>query len=284
MTKNVLAIAMLMVFLLASCNEASKNEKTAPTTETTEKATDEIVTSTATDKTGRVLEMSFNNTNNTATLTFNGETIELAGQSPGSGIWYKNDRYELTGKGDDIELKKDGEIVFTNGDDIVTSTAQSKTGQTLEMAFNNSTDIATIVFNGQTIELKGQKPASGIWYKNDRYELRGKGNDIELTDNGKTVFKSQDENTLAKPWWVGKTFGNNRAVGANPEEGGPDFLKINQDQTADFKVGDIVNQMTWVASKTNITFSNKMTARKVVFKIGNSYLEDEFGQKWTANK
>jgi hypothetical protein len=29
--------------------------------------------------------------------------------------------------------------------------------------------------------------ASGIWYKNDSYKLRVKGNEIELTKDGKTI-------------------------------------------------------------------------------------------------
>lgn len=40
--------------------------------------------------------------------------IELQGQTPGSGIWYKNDQYELRGKGEEVKLTKDGEVVFEN--------------------------------------------------------------------------------------------------------------------------------------------------------------------------
>ena len=39
------------------------------------------------------------------------------------------------------------------------------------------------------LNYRDKKPASGIWYKNDHYELRGKGEEIELTKDGKTVFK-----------------------------------------------------------------------------------------------
>lgn len=59
------------------------------------------------------------------------------------------------------------------------------------MTFNNTTNTAKIYLNGgEQIELIGQKPASGIWYKNDQYELRGKGEEVELTKDGKTVFKN----------------------------------------------------------------------------------------------
>mgnify|MGYP000886443310 FL=1 len=59
------------------------------------------------------------------------------------------------------------------------------------MTFNNTTNEAKIYLNGgEQIELVGQKPASGIWFKNDHYELRGKGESVELTKDGKTVFKN----------------------------------------------------------------------------------------------
>ncbi|PWN60600.1 MliC family protein [Chryseobacterium oncorhynchi] len=83
----------------------------------------------------------------------------------------------------------DSAAVSGNKDEIVKSTSKDNSGKTLEMTFNNTKNTATVVFNKETIELQGQKPASGIWYKNDHYELRGKGEEIELTKDGKTVFK-----------------------------------------------------------------------------------------------
>ncbi|GEJ46359.1 MliC family protein [Chryseobacterium sp. ON_d1] len=83
----------------------------------------------------------------------------------------------------------DSAVVAGNQDEIVKSTSKDSHGKTLEMTFNNTKNTATVVFNNETIELQGQKPASGIWYKNDHYELRGKGEEIELTKDGKTVFK-----------------------------------------------------------------------------------------------
>lgn len=77
----------------------------------------------------------------------------------------------------------------TSKDDIVKSTLKNSKGEILDMTFNNTKDIATVVFNGETVELKGQRPASGIWYKNDHYELRGKGEEVELSKDGKVVFK-----------------------------------------------------------------------------------------------
>lgn len=74
-------------------------------------------------------------------------------------------------------------------DDIITCSATDKKGRTLEMSFNNTKGIVTLTFNKKTIELVGQKPASGIWYKNEKYELRGKGRDVRLTKNGRVIFE-----------------------------------------------------------------------------------------------
>ena len=114
MKTKILGVAILSSLFFASCKETSKQENEVVTTETSEKNTDEIVTSSATDKDGKTLEISFNNTKNTATLDFNEEIIELNGEKAASGIHYKNDHYELTGKGENVELKKDGKTVFKN--------------------------------------------------------------------------------------------------------------------------------------------------------------------------
>ena len=133
----------------------------------------------------------FNNTKATATLNFKGEIIELAQERAASGIWYKNDNYELRGKGNDIELKKDGKVVFKHEDDIVSTVLQDKEGNTLNMTFNNTDATVKVYLNGgQQIDLVAEKAASGIWYKNDLYELRGKGEHLELTKEGKTIFKN----------------------------------------------------------------------------------------------
>lgn len=192
MTKYFLTIALLTTLFLSSCKETPNQDSTeTAATETFENSSDDIVNISSTDKDGKKLEMSFNNTKGTVTLNFNGDTIELAGKKAASGIWYKNENYELRGKGNDLELKKDGNLVFTHEDNIVRTSLKNSEGQTLDMTFNNSTNRAKIYLNGgEQIELVGQKPASGIWYKNDHYELRGKGGHVELAQDGKTVFKN----------------------------------------------------------------------------------------------
>lgn len=190
MTKNILTIAVLSALLLTSCTGTSKQENSEQTT--AETVADDIVKTTSTDKDGQKLEMTFNNTKSTATLIFKGETIELEQQKAASGIWYKNAQYELRGKGNDIDLTKDGELVFTHKDDIVTSSIKNKEGQTLDMTFNNTTNEAKVYLDGgEQIDLVGQTPGSGIWYKNDHYELRGKGENVELKKDGEVIFKNE---------------------------------------------------------------------------------------------
>ena len=114
MNTKILGLALVSSLFFASCKETPKQENEAVVTETSEKNTDEIVTSSATDKDGKKLEMSFNNTKNTVTIDFDDEIIELDGEKSASGIHYKNDTYELTGKGENVELKKEGKTIFKN--------------------------------------------------------------------------------------------------------------------------------------------------------------------------
>lgn len=79
----------------------------------------------------------------------------------------------------------------TKSNDIVKTSIADKNGKKLEMTFDNSKNTATLLLDGETIELQGQKAASGIWYKNDHYELRGKGSENELLKDGKLIFKSE---------------------------------------------------------------------------------------------
>lgn len=74
--------------------------------------------------------------------------------------------------------------------DIVKSRAIGTEGTSMEMSFDNDKNEASLDFNGERLVLQGQRPASGIWYKNDHYELRGKGEELELTKDGKSIFKS----------------------------------------------------------------------------------------------
>ncbi|AZB28276.1 MliC family protein [Chryseobacterium balustinum] len=132
MTKNILAASFVAVLTLTACKKENTTSESSlgsdsmvssPKDSTNQPASDslvnnqtesnpEIIKTTLSDKDGKKLDVTFNNTKNTATLLFNGETIELEGQKTASGIWYKNDHYELRGKGNENELHKDGKLIF----------------------------------------------------------------------------------------------------------------------------------------------------------------------------
>ena len=135
--------------------------------------------------------MEFNNTKGTASLHFNNETIQLLSQKPASGIWYKNDHYELRGKGNDIELKKEGDVIFKHQEDKVNIEAKNDKGDVLNLTFNTTKGTVKGYLNGgEQIDLVEKKAASGVWYTNENYELRGKGNSYTLLKDGDTIFQN----------------------------------------------------------------------------------------------
>lgn len=196
MNKTILTLAMTSALFLTSCNETAKQESTEITT-ATDPAVDstmvstDVIKTTSTDKEGKTLDMAVDPIKGIATVNFNGETIEMMQEKSASGVWFKNDTYELRGKGNDLELTKDGKVVFKHVDDKQDVEAKSANGDVLTMNFNNSEGTVKAYLNGgDQIDLKEEKAASGIWYKNDQYELRGKGDSYELKKEGKTVFKN----------------------------------------------------------------------------------------------
>lgn len=116
MIKNSFTLILLSAALICSCQDSSlkQSERVKENNSEAKVSSDEIVQTTLYDSTGKKLEMIFNNTKNIATLKFDNEKIELNGQRAASGIWYKNENYELRGKGDKIELQKNGKTVFKN--------------------------------------------------------------------------------------------------------------------------------------------------------------------------
>jgi membrane-bound inhibitor of C-type lysozyme len=113
MTKKILTIALLSGLIYTSCKQAPKQEA-APVEAAAVEAplTEEIVTDSVADKNGVKLYMSFNNTQNTATLVLNNETIELKGDTVASGIQFSNGQYVFTEHHGDVTLTKDSKTVF----------------------------------------------------------------------------------------------------------------------------------------------------------------------------
>lgn len=88
---------------------------------------------------------------------------------------------------------KDTFSYFINIFDTIENTLKDKNGNLLKMVFLNSKNIVTLYINDEVIILNGQRPASGIWYENQEYELRGKGNQLTLSKLGKVVFTTDEE-------------------------------------------------------------------------------------------
>ena len=69
-------------------------------------------------------------------------------------------------------------------------TVEGSSGNILLYTFDKTKSTMTIVLGDLKEELTQQRAASGIWYANEYYDLRGKGNEIELTKDGELLFKT----------------------------------------------------------------------------------------------
>lgn len=72
--------------------------------------------------------------------------------------------------------------------DTIEHTLKDKDGNLLKMVFVNSKNTVTLYINNEVITLDGQRPASGMWYRNEEYEFRGKGEQVTLSKLGKVIF------------------------------------------------------------------------------------------------
>ncbi|MFA6112862.1 MAG: MliC family protein [Sphingomonas sp.] len=85
----------------------------------------------------------------------------------------------------DIKPRPGGKATPVAGDaapEVVTASYRCVDGSRLNVRFDNGADTATVRSGGKVLAvLKGQRPASGIWYAARGYELRGKGQDATFT-------------------------------------------------------------------------------------------------------
>lgn len=66
--------------------------------------------------------------------------------------------------------------------DRVTTRYRCDDGTAFTAVFDNRADTVTLRFGkGEEVRLPSERPASGIWYRSPRYELRGKGRNATLT-------------------------------------------------------------------------------------------------------
>ena len=83
-------------------------------------------------------------------------------------------------------------------DKIVSSSITNKEGVKLDMVFNNTKKTATLVFKGETIELKQDTMGSGVKYSNDKYLFSDWHGQTELKKKGKTIFKNIEDGKVQK--------------------------------------------------------------------------------------
>lgn len=103
----------------------------------------------------------------------------------------------------------------------------------------------------------------------------------KLMDSKKNMWINMNTQETITPWFVDRILVNSRPVGLNPEEGGADFMKINSDHTAEYKVGDMIENMKWTLDKNQLIMTNTLTERKIVFIVNKNHLLDEYKTKWS---
>ncbi len=183
MKTKLFSIGLLAFTMVISCNE-KKQEETIATESVETKTNNDIIKNDS-------VSIEFDNQKEVAIISFNGEKVELPRQKSASGIWYKNESYDLSGKGNDIVLKKKDKVIYEHFDDIVNVEAKNEKGDILRMTFNNTEGTIKAYLNGgEQIDLKQKKSASGIWYANDDYELSGKGDKYQLKKGKDVVFEN----------------------------------------------------------------------------------------------
>ncbi|MDR0693802.1 MAG: MliC family protein [Prevotellaceae bacterium] len=113
MKKEILLIVTVAGAFLVSCggNNSSKQQN-SDKLDNIATLIDNLAQSAVVDSAGSILEMSFNEENNTAFFVFNGEIIEMQRDTVASGIRYSNPHYVYTEWHGEMTLEKDGKEVF----------------------------------------------------------------------------------------------------------------------------------------------------------------------------
>lgn len=115
MEKLNLIIAVLFVMVMNSCNnDHSSKDLNNNSSKTPRVSHHDIVQRTLKNREGEILELIFDNTAMNVLIKYQGKQIVLTEQQTGSGIRYTNDQYELRGKGEDLHLSKNGEVIFVS--------------------------------------------------------------------------------------------------------------------------------------------------------------------------
>lgn len=172
MKKHFLWIAAVAIALFStSCNSKSKQE-----------SSDELIESTVTSTTGQQLEATFDTANELVTIIFEGDTAVLKQQPSASGINYKNDTYEYTEWQNEIELLKNGVVVFSNVDKdkrvSVGETLKDAEGEILTLFYDTTAETPTITISYKDIKDK-VLTQNYAWANGGEYE----GENLKWTTN-----------------------------------------------------------------------------------------------------
>lgn len=187
MIKKPILFFLLAGITITSCKSETKEESKKETVEINEN----LASTHLENDNGQRIDMSFDKVKGTAEVIFNGDKIYLTSQPTASGILYTNTNYELRGKGQEVIFKKDGQIIFTNAAEIKKNEFVNAEGEKLYLDVNITKNTAVAYWKKDTINLVGKVTASGNWFANENYDIRGKGDEIELTKEGVILFKSK---------------------------------------------------------------------------------------------
>jgi len=82
--------------------------------------------------------------------------------------------------------------VQTEQPEIITDSVTNAAGVTLKMQFDNAAETALLELNGEKIELKQERMASGIKYSNVDYQFTEHQGKMELSKAGKVIYSYED--------------------------------------------------------------------------------------------
>lgn len=172
MKKHFIWIAAVAIAIFStSCNSKSKQE-----------SSDELIESTVTSTSGQQLEATFDTANELVTIIFEGDTAVLKQQPSASGINYKNDTYEYTEWQNEIELLKNGVVVFSNVDKdkrvSVGETLKDAEGEILTLFYDTTAETPTVTISYKDIKDK-VLTQNYAWANGGEYE----GENLKWTTN-----------------------------------------------------------------------------------------------------
>lgn len=192
MKKTLFLISILVVLLVMACGDMNTTKDAAE--ETTESAvadTSNIVTLSLNDEDGNSIDLLFDYNKDVVILKYLGAEEILTSQKPASGMWYANENYEMSGKGNDLTLTKNGKVIYEHKDEMLIQQARNDKGNVLHMVFNNTTGKVQVYLDGgDQIELTTMNATSGILFANEHYELSGKDGHYKLTKEGTVIFEN----------------------------------------------------------------------------------------------